>query len=226
MPEYLDFSKGIRVGNLEDNQRITRILKLALEARYRQPFVTERYGRGVYWKWIGFLPRANREAKPISSAVSFGCSKFFLTIDTERRLFKCGFSVERGFEQVPPDFPKAELKPDWDWHRLLAALMPGSAMARELKRLVVREGFIIEVGSGWDDIGYFDKNTFPDMLELKRLLRSAPPDDWAGFQVYYPMREDEVQNSSGVDLVESMMAIFGEATPAMNLCMQIRLEAY
>ena len=100
LPEYLDFQKGIRVGNLEDNQRITRILKLALEARYRQPFVTERFGRGVYWQWIGFLPRANRSAKPISSKVSFGCSKFFLTIDTDEQLFKCGFSVERGYSNV------------------------------------------------------------------------------------------------------------------------------
>ena len=63
-PEYLDFRRGIHVGNLEDNERITRILKLGLESRYRQPFVTERWGRGVYWQWIGFLARANREAKP------------------------------------------------------------------------------------------------------------------------------------------------------------------
>ena len=41
-PEFLDFRRGIRVGNLEDHERITRILKLALEARYRQAFVTER----------------------------------------------------------------------------------------------------------------------------------------------------------------------------------------
>jgi hypothetical protein len=32
-PEFLDFPRGIRVGNLEDHERITRILKLALEAR-------------------------------------------------------------------------------------------------------------------------------------------------------------------------------------------------
>src|ERR1035438_8973859 len=43
--EFLDFERGIHVGNLQDNERITRILKLALEARYGQPFVTERWGR-------------------------------------------------------------------------------------------------------------------------------------------------------------------------------------
>ena len=61
-PEYLDFKRGIRVGNLEDNQRITRILKLAIEEEFQEPFVTERFGRGVYWQWIGFLVRANRSA--------------------------------------------------------------------------------------------------------------------------------------------------------------------
>jgi hypothetical protein len=224
-PEYLDFQRGIHVGNLEENQRITRILKLALEARYQQPFVTERYGRGVYWQWIGFLPRANRDAKPISSKVSFGCSKFFLTVDTGERIFRCGFSVERGFLQAPPDFPKAELKPDYDWHRLLASLKPAGAMARELKRLVFKEGFAVEAATGWDSLGEFTKNNFPSMAKLKKILEDAPAASWAGFQVYYPMPEKEVQGSSGVDLVESMMAIFGEVTPPMNLCMQIQLGA-
>ena len=40
-------------------------------------------------------------------------------MDTDEQLFKCGFSVERGMIQAPPDFRKIELKPDWDWHRLL-----------------------------------------------------------------------------------------------------------
>ena len=39
-PEFLDFKRGIRVGNLEDNERITRLLKLELEYRYQQDFVT------------------------------------------------------------------------------------------------------------------------------------------------------------------------------------------
>jgi hypothetical protein len=221
-PEYLDFQKGIRVGNLEDNQRITRILKLALEARYREEFVTERYGRGVFWQWIGFLPRANRSAKPISSKVSFGCSKFFLTVDTDRQLFQCGFSVERGMIQAPPDFRKIELKPDWDWHRLLAALKPSGAMARELKRLVFREGFLIDAG-GWDGRQAIAGKAFPSMAKLRKILEDAPAASWAGFQVYYPMPEKEVHASAGVDLVESMLAIFEEVTPAMNLCMQIHL---
>jgi len=222
LPEYLDFQRGIRVGNLEDHQRITRILKLALEFRYNEPFVTERYGRGVFWQWIGFLPRANRAAKPISSKVSFGCSKFFLTVDTEDRLFKCGFSVERGFCESP-DVPGIQLKPDWDWHRLVSSLKPSGAMARELKRLVSVEGFQIDAG-GWGDRDPIDKVSFPPMAKLRKTLEDAPRASWAGFQVYYPMPEKEVRSSSGVDLVEAMMAIFEEVTPAMNLCMQVRLE--
>ena len=78
-PEFLDFQRGIHVGNLNDHERITRILKLALEARYGQPFVTERWGRGVYWHWIGYLPRANRLARnpyprmSVSAARNFSC---------------------------------------------------------------------------------------------------------------------------------------------------------
>jgi hypothetical protein len=221
--EYLDFQSGIRVGNLEDNQRITRILKLALEARYQEEFVTERFGRGVYWQWIGFVSRSNRSAKPISSKVSFGCSKFYLTMDMEASLFKCGFSVERGMIEPPADFPKIQLMPDWDWHRLLAALKKAGAMEHELKRLVTREGFRIDAG-GWENHHTMDRSNFSDMAKLKKVLTNAPPASWAGFQVYYPMSEKEVRASRGVDLIESMMAIFEEVTPAMNLCMQIRLE--
>jgi hypothetical protein len=223
LPEYLDFKKGIRVGHLEDNQRVTRILKLALEDRYKQSFVTERFGRGVYWQWIGFLPRANRDAKPESSNVSFGCSKFILTIDTEEQLFKCGFSVERGFKQPPADYPQIGLKPDFDWHRLLKQLKPASPMEKELKRLVVREGFAIDAGN-WDERQGIRDGKLPPVSELRKVLQNAPAASWAGFQVYYPMQEKEVRQSSGVDLVEAMMAIFREVTPAMNLCMQIQLE--
>jgi hypothetical protein len=221
-PEYLDFRKGIRVGNLEDNQRITRILKLALEARYGEPFVTERFGRGVYWQWIGFLPRANKTAKPVSSKVSFGCSKFYLTVDTDERVFKCGFSVERGMIRAPRDYPKIALKPDWDWHRLLKGLTPSSPFIREVKRLVFREGFQIEAG-GWEDREAITKSTFPSVSKLKKIMQEAPGDSWAGFQLYYPMREKDVRDSSGIDLVESMLAIFEEVTPAMNLCMQVQI---
>lgn len=222
-PAFLDFDRGIRVGNLQDNERITRILKLALEHRHQEPFVTERWGRGVFWRWIGYLPRANRSAKPLSYGVSFGCSKFFIALDTGERVFQCGLQVERGYIKAPPGNQSCELREDWDWHRLHDQLKPGSPLERELKRLVVSEGFTLHAGSWEQEAARISKKRFPGALKLRALMEAAPPDGWAGFQVYYAFPEDEVRQTSGEDLVESMLAIFNEVTPAMNLCMQVPL---
>ncbi len=220
--EFLDFRRGIRVGNLEDNERITRILKLALEERYGESFVTERWGRGVFWRWIGFLLRANRQAKPISSHVSFGCSKFFLTVDTDEQLFECGMQVERGYVKAPRDHRRWELRSDWDWHRLLKVLKPGSSIERELKRLL-GEGFLL-FGGSWEEAFCYSHEDFPGVTKLRRVLRAAAEDHWAGFQVYYAMDEREVRSATGVDLVESMLAVFEEVRPVMNLCMEVKVR--
>ena len=222
-PEFLDFRRGIRVGHLEDHERITRILKLGLEARYQQGFVTERWGRGIFWQWIGFLPRANRDAKPLSSHASFGCAKFFLSVETEDKLFKCGLQIERGYVKAPRSFRECQLAADWDWHRLLKGLRPASIVERELRRLILREGFSLRAGSWETETGQFSKANFPGAAKLRRLLATAPQNHWAGFQLFYPMTEDEVRGATGVDLVESMLAVFHEVTPLMNLAMQIEL---
>jgi len=221
--EFLDFQKGIRVGHLDDDQRITRILKLALEAHYQEEFVAERFGLGVYWQWIGFVFKANRSSKPLSSKSSFGCSKFFLMIDHGEQLFKCGFSVERGMITSSPEFPQAQsLQSDWDWHRLLDGLTSGSPLEKELKRLVDFEGFSIDAGN-WENRYTVSRRKFPGAEELKKILIAAPPDAWAMFQLYYPMSEKDIRASTGVDLVDAMMAVFRETTSAMNLCMQVPL---
>jgi len=223
-PEFLDFRRGIHVGNLEENERITRILKLALEARYRQGFVTERWGRGVFWQWIAFLPRADREAKPVSSRVSFGCSKFFISVETGEKLFKCGLQVERGYLKAPLPARECELRPDWDWHRLVKGLRPGSPVEKELRRLIRREGFSLFAGSWETEPSQFSRDDLPGVTQLRRMLDAAPGNHWAGFQLFYPMTEEEVRASNGVDLVESMLAVFGEVTPLMNLTMQVELK--
>jgi hypothetical protein len=222
-PEFLDFDRGIRVGNLEDDERITRLLKSGLEHRFQQPFVTERWGRGVFWQWIGYLPRANRAAKPISSHVSFGCAKFFVEVDTGDKLFKCGLQVERGYLRAPRDFPHCELRGDWDWNRLLGSLRRGSPMLRELERLV-DEGFFIHAGSWEKEPAGFSISNPPSAVKLRQVLTTAPGNHWAGFQLYYPMNKGEVEQSTGLDLIESMIAVFGEVTHVMNLCMQVRLD--
>ncbi len=220
----MDFKRGIRVGNLEENERITRILKLALEERYAQPFVTERWGRGVFWRWIGYLPRANKTCKPLSSSVSFGCSKFFIEVDTDEALFKCGLQVERGYVRAPRGSRECQLQADWDWHRLVKAMKPGAPMERHLKRLLVREGFCLFAGAWSEGSREFSKSDFPEMRHLRRVLETATKNTWAGFQLYYAMDQADVRSSTGVDLVESMLAVFEEVTPVMNLCMEIALD--
>ena len=69
----------------------------------------------------------------------------------------------------------------------------------------------------------FSRSHPPSADKLRKVLVSAAGDRWTGLQVYYPMRKREVQHSTGLDLIESMLAVFGEVTPAMNLCMQIQL---
>jgi len=222
-PEFLDFERGIRVGNLEERERITRILKLSLESRYGQDFVTERWGRGVYWRWIGYLPRANRAAKTVSGGASFSCSKFFVAMNPEEQLFQCGLQVERGFVKAPREFAQCQLADDWDWHRLIRALRPKSLVERELTRLF-REGFQIRGGS-WDaEFQRISGAGFAGVVKLRKMLDAAPKNHWAGFQLFYPMNEADVRSATGLDLVESMLAVFQEVTPIMNLCMQIQLS--
>ncbi len=223
-PEFLDFQRGIRVGNLKDNERITRILKLALEAGCGEPFVTERWGRGVFWQWIGYLPRANRTAMPLSSHVSFGCSKFFVAVDTEERVFQCGMQVERGYVRAPREYRQCQLASDWDWHRLVRQLRPGTPMENQLRRLILREGFLGHAGSWEQEPCRITRKDFPTTTRLRKTLDSASPRHWAGFQVYYPFAEEEIVTSTGPDLVEAMLAVFREVTPVMNLCMHTRIH--
>jgi hypothetical protein len=211
------------VGNLKDHERITRILKLELEHRYGEPFVTERYGRGVYWRWIGYLPRSNRDSKPLSSHLSFGCSKLFVMVDTEEKIFKCGLQVERGCVRGAKGMSNFNLRSDWDWHRLTKALTPDSPMERELSRLVRREDFSIRTGT-WTAPVTLSRAAWSGASRLKKLLQNIDPAEWAFFQLYYPMAEGEVRSATGVDLIEAMLAVFQEVTPAMNLCMQTCLK--
>lgn len=223
-PEFLDFRRGIHVGNLEENQRITRILKLALEARFGEEFVTERYGRGVYWRWIGLLARANRAAKPLSSHVSFGCSKFFVSVEPEAGLFKCGLQVERGFLKAPRGGSEWKLQSDWDWNRLVRGLRRSAPVDLELRRLS-GEGFHIFAGSWGTGGETFGRSEYPGAARLKRLLQTATANEWAGVQLFYPMTEKEVKSSTGPDLVDSMLAVFDEVTAIYNACSDLALAS-
>jgi hypothetical protein len=220
LPEFLDFERGIRVGHLEPQERVTQLLKARLEKTYGQLFVIDRWGRGVYWQWICFLPKANRNAKPVSNNINFGCSKYFISIEREDRIFKAGMQVERGLV-AGKEGPF--LASDWDWHRLLGALREDQSFCRLLRRLVTEEDFQIFAGS-WTDGATFTGRNFPSAAGLLEVLEQARPDHWAGFQVYYPMTPEEVRQSSGADLVDAMAAVFDELAPLMNACMDIAIR--
>ena len=222
-PEYLDFQRGIRVGHLEPHQRITQILKHTLQDRYQEDFVIDRWGRGVYWQWICFLPKANRIAKPLSGSHNFSCSKFFIKVDRNDSIFKSGLHVERGLGNSSKDRPAFQLQEDWDWHRLIKGLRGNrSRLYRALRRLVLEDHFHIHAGTREKYTRYSHLN-FPSAAELRRTLTEYSDQEWVVFQLYYPMAPDEVKDSTGSDLVEAILAIFQEVVPVMNLCMQVPL---
>jgi hypothetical protein len=221
-PEWIDFDRGIRVGNIEPHERITQILKYRLEQAYDTRFVTDRWGRGVYWQMIFLVPRANREAKPVSHSINFGCAKFYIQAPRDSRVLQCGLSVERGFVSGSPSFPDILLRPDWDWHRLMKQCVEGTDLDRELKRLVTREGFTVGVvGNGGGTV--LTKKDWRSARQLRDAARTAPRDAWAGFDLYYPMPESEVRASRGYELVQGMLGAFAEVVPVMNMCMQVPL---
>lgn len=220
--EWIDFERGIRVGNLEPHERITRILKFRLEEEYDTGFVTDRWGRGVYWQWICWVPRADREAKPISSGVNFGCAKLFISQDRPARVFQCGLQVERGAESGR-DAGEVVLQDDWDWHRLMGQCAAHTPLDDELHRLVRGEGFVVRIW-GWPGAPSFTAGNYKSAVQIRQAARKAPRDRWAGFQLYYPMPEQEVRATGGYDFVQAIMGAFSEVIPAMNLCMQITLS--
>ena len=223
-PEWIDFEHGLRVGNLEPYERITQILKYHLEQTYGTTFVTDRWGRGVYWQWICWLPRVNREAKPISHHVNFGCAKLFITTDSKARTFKSGLQIERGFLRDDAN-PAAGwvLQEDWDWHRLMAQCKAGTPFDRELKRLLTEEGFVAEIGN-WGVNAVFNATNYSSAAQLKSSMKAGVPNEWAGFQLYYPLPEKELRSSTGYEVVKATCAAFDAVVPAMNACMQIELK--
>jgi len=224
-PQYLDFQRGIRVGHLEPHQRITRILKQALETKFREEFVTDRYGRGVYWQWICFLSRANRAAKPLSHHTNFGCAKFFISINREDRAFQTGMQVERGYIEAPSGRASWELRKDWDWLHMIDALEKNPQFYRFLRRLLKEEGFHLKVGS-WTKPSGFTPKEWPSANQLLGMLTKIPANHWGGFQLYYPMSPEEVRGSTGPDLVDAMMAVFVEVTPVINQCLKVKLRLH
>ena len=219
--EFLDFERGIRMGNLEPHERITQIVKYHLLKRHGQDFIIDKWGRGVYWQWICWLPRANREAKPRSSGYNFSCAKFFVSLDREGRALQAGMQIERA--TVPRGRGPADevcLADDWDWHRLVTGLGAGRPLATELGRLVAKEGFTAYVGGSESPSHVFRGRRWGGAAAVRRACRAVPDDAWGWFQAYYATPEKELLAMDGSEVISTVVAIFGEVTPAMNLVMQ------
>lgn len=216
-PEYLDFDRGIRVGHLEPGERITRIIKARLEERHSARMICDRWGRGVYWQWICWVPEPNRRAKPVSSRWNFSSAKFFVSIDREERVFQSGIQIERAPTQPAEDARDVRIEKDWDWHVLLRELR-----GRRLPALVrghLREGFRVRVGP-FDSLLEFDRRSW-DLAACLKSARARARSQWGGFQLFWPMKESEVRATPGPELIEATLAVFQELTPAMNVCMGV-----
>ena len=213
--EYLDFDRGVRVGHLEPEERITQIIKAQLSRRHETRMICDRWGRGVYWQWICWVPEPNKKAKPLSSQQNFASAKFFVAIDREERIFQSGMQVERAPKRPAEDDWPIRLEKDWDWHVLLRALR-SEALPRILRRLL-REGFRIRVGP-FERLMEYDRKTW-DLEDCLRKARSFSPVNWGGFQLFWPMSAEEVKATPGPDIIEAILAVFDEVTRAMNLCM-------
>jgi hypothetical protein len=221
---WIDFENGIRVGNLEPHERITRILKHYLETAHGIPFVTDRWGRGVFWQWICWAPRPNREAKPVSHDANWGSAKFYISIDREAKRFESGMTVERGYAAGAEARKAWGLKGDWDWHRLMRRCTKGGELDRELGRLLKHEGFTVSVAGG-SGVKRFDARNYTSAPHVRAAAAKCPARDWAGVNVYYPMPEAEVRACSGYELVRAVEGVYAQLVPAMNLCLQVPLAA-
>jgi hypothetical protein len=218
--EFLDFERGIRMGGLEPNERITQIVKAHLVARHGQPFIIDKWGRGRFWRWICWLPRAGRDSKPRSSAYNFSCAKFFLSLFPGEGELAAGLQIERAaLRRGRGRADEVYLEDDWDWHRLVAGLRKGTALEAELARLVGREGFTATAGP-FSDMTTFRGRRWGGVAAIRRACTRIPATEWGGFQLYYPMCEKDVREMSGEEIVAAILAVFDEVAPAMNLIMQ------
>ena len=213
--EFIDFERGIRMGHLEPAERITQILKRRLEERHAARMVCDRWGRGVYWQWICWVPDPNRKAKPRSSGFNFASSKFFIAVDREARVFQSGMQIERAPSKRTKRRGDVFLDDDWDWHVFLRAVR-GKRLPRELRRLL-GEGFRIRVGE-FDRLEEYRRRDW-SLARFRKTAEGFDPASWGGFQLYWPMPEREVQAATGSDIIEATAAVFDEVSPAMNLCM-------
>jgi hypothetical protein len=222
--EFLDFERGIRMGGLEPQERITQIIKYDLVSKHHQDFVIDKWGRGRFWQWICWICRANRDGKPISGGLSFAAAKFYLSLESDPRQLTAGLQIERARLRPargagPDEVYAAE---DWDFYRLVKGLKAGSPIDAELRRLVTREGFTVHVGGTEGGLTLRGRK-WAGAAVIGRACREIPAEAWGWFQCCYAIPEKELLMMNGSEIVAAVVAIFDELTPLMN---RITSEAY
>ena len=108
-------------------------------------------------------------------------------------------------------------------HQTAETALSLAPMERELVRLLRQDGFVARIGD-WEKMNAFDAKNFRGVRQLRDAMRGVGDRDWVGFQLYYPFREKELRAMNGLELVQSMTAVFAELVPAMNLWMQVPME--
>ena len=211
-PAFIDFDRGIRMGKLDPSQRITQIIKIALVERFAVDFICDRWGRGMYWQWICWVPRPNRDAKPLSSGYNFGSLKFFISADAESRVFKAGLQIERAPKKSEGD--GVELEKDWDWNVMLKA-MKDKRLPREISRLL-KDGFRLRIGA-FSSMKEYRRSSW-NLQDCLRTARNFDAEEWGGFQLFWGIHDRDLRTMSGADIIETILAVFEELVPIANLC--------
>ena len=217
---WIDVERGIRVGHLEEHERITWILKQRLGERYNDRFIIDRWGRGVYWQYIWFVPERNWKAKSIGGPGHFASAKYFIAVDQDRRIFQAGLFIESGHQR--DNDPRHVRTREWDWHRFMRHLARDKAFRTTLTRLIRKDGFEARVGFG-KEVTLFDAARMKRIGQVLGAIRRKAPGDWTVVSVYYPMDEKELAATPGPALIDALLTVFDELAPLLNACLKIPL---
>jgi hypothetical protein len=219
--QWIDFKKGIRVGHLEEDQRITQILKKRLLKLFNEDFLIDHWGRGLFWSYIWFCPRKNLKAKNFKGPGQFPSAKYFIGVDSNRRLFVAGFYVESGYNES--EEPRYQRNSDWDWNRFVVKLKKDSVFQKEVQRLMFEEDFELAIGFE-ENLKIFDKQNFKDLEPVCDEINKRLNEDWVVVQIYYPLSEKELKSMNGAELIQAIMGIWSESAGLMNACLRVPLS--
>ena len=218
--EWAEAGRGIRVGHLRPEERLTQILKFRLRELFGQDFAIDRWGRGTVWSTIWFVPKPNRLAKGYPGAGHFSSAKFYVGTHSSAEDVRAGFHIESGLARSP-DHPEHQRARNWDWHRFMRALRADAKLDAELRRLVRRDGFRVSLGFFERDV--LDPKTFRGSGSLLGAIRHMDRQGWIGVLVDYGWTNDDIAAMGGPGFVDAVVAVFLELVGVMNAALEVKL---